>query len=458
MRTKGFTFIDILVGTGLVLIIFLGIFGAYQLSLQVIRQAKIRITATSLANEKIEILRNLSYKNLGTNPHSIDEPAGDIPQTVSIVQNNISYDVETKIIYINDCFDGPQESDCPTSPETDTCPRDYKRAVVKVSWASSGEGEVIFKTDFAPNNLTQEEESCTGDSASVLSISVFNALGEMITFPLIEIINPLTGSVLTNSLPASGRNDFVIFPDTYKTKASKSGYSVAQSYNAGDDYRGKIITEPVKSHPTTYEGRFTEFGLAIDKLSLINVQTRGTSEQGYPLIPNATFKLWGSKTVGNDSQGDQIYKYEENHTTNGSAVISISNLEWDSYHFSVNSPYYYLIDIESPFGATTTQPIDLLPDISQEVRLILKAENTLLFQVQDASTSDPIFGAGVRLFNNSLEYEETLPTDEDGKAFFIPLSTGIYNFEVQKENYQISAGQISVSGDANKLINLILVP
>lgn len=458
MKTRGFTFIDILVGTGLILIIFLGIFGAYQLSLQIIRQTKIKTTATALANEKIESLRNLSYASLGTNPHAIDEPAGEVPQLVSVTQNNITYEVETKIIYISDCFDGPRSDSCPTAPETDVCPRDYKRAIVKVSWQSFGTGEVLTKTDFSPQNIIQEEAACTGAPAGVLATSAFNALGEAVQSPLIEIINPLTGFVLTTAEPWSGKNDFVITPETYKVKVSKTGYSVSQTYNAGDNYNGKIIAESIKSHPVVYDGRLTAFGLSIDKISLMNIQTRGTAAQGYPLIPNAVFKLWGSKTVGNDVIGDPIYKYEENHTTNGSAVVSVSDLEWDSYYFSVNSSNYYLIGIETPLGTTTTQPIDLLPDTSRDVRLILKAENTLLFQIKDASNTVPVFGAGIRLFDASLEYDETLPTNENGEAFFIPLVATVYNFEIQKEGYQISSGQVSVSGDTNKSINLIPNP
>ena len=66
---KGFTFIDVLVGTALMLIIFLGISGAYQLGLKVVSQSKARISATALANQRVEEIRNLSYKEVGTTPH-----------------------------------------------------------------------------------------------------------------------------------------------------------------------------------------------------------------------------------------------------------------------------------------------------------------------------------------------------------------------------------------------------
>ena len=451
---RGFTFIDILVGTSIVLVVFLGIFGAYQLGLKVVGQAKARITATALASQKIEMIKNLPYKEIGTTPHSLDEPAGEIPQTETIMRNNIDYNVETEIIYINDCFDGPQSSECPSAPLTDDCPRDYKRAKVQVSWSTPSQGELFLLTDIMPRNLNQEEEECTGQAAGVLSVSVFDALGQPVIVPLIELADPETGTFLTSSQPFSGKHDFVLAPGDYKITVSKVNYSSSQTYQAGDIYQGKIIAEPLKAHASVYEGRLTETGFSIDALGDMAVEVRGTKAQGYPPIHNATFKMEGVKTVGNDGTGKPIYKYSQNQTTNGAAQITVNNLEWDSYSFYVDSPDYHLIGIEFPVGTTTTQPVDLLPGESKEVRLILKAENTFLATVKDASTTEPVFGAGLRLFNFDLDYDEIQPTDREGKTLFIPLQEAAYSYEVQKEDYQTLFGEIWVSGDATITVEL----
>lgn len=456
---KGFTFIDVLVGTSLMLIVFLGIFGAYRLSLKVISQSKTRITATAIANQKIETIRNLPYKKVGTIPRAVDEPAGDIPKTEPITQNNVNFTVETTVKYISDCFDGPRSGECPAAPETDDCVKDYKRAKVKVSWERPFKGEVSLVTDVAPRNLNQEKEECTGAAAGVLSVSVFDALGQAVPSPLIEIIDPQTGNTLTTAQPAGGKWNFVLSPATCKVKITKSGYSSEQSYRAGDIYNGKTIAEPIKSHPAVYEGKLTEIGFSIDIVGSMTVQARGTKGQGYPPIHNVTFKMEGAKTVGNDSQGKPIYKYSQNHTTNGPAQINLSNLEWDSYSFSVDSPDYELTGIESPPGTETSQPVDLLPASSKEVRLILKAENTLLVIVKDSSTTLPIFGAEVRLSNIDLAYDQTQPTDENGKTFFIPLEEATYDLEVTVEGYEIYTEEnLWVSGDITFPVNLTQSP
>ena len=56
---NGFTLVEVLVGTFLILIVFLGIFGAYQLGLRVVGQSRNQIVATAIANQEIENIRNL---------------------------------------------------------------------------------------------------------------------------------------------------------------------------------------------------------------------------------------------------------------------------------------------------------------------------------------------------------------------------------------------------------------
>ncbi len=441
------------------LIVFLGIFGAYWLNLKVVSQSKARIVATAIANQKIEQIRNLPYKEVGTDPRAVDEPVGDIPKTESILQNNTNFAVETTIKYISDCFDGPRSAECPAAPETDDCVKDYKRAKVKVSWEKPFKGEVNLATDVAPKNLNQEKEECTGAAAGVLSVSVFDALGQAVPFPFIEIIDPLTGNTLTTNQPSNGKYNFVVSPDAYKVKITKSGYSSDQSYQAGDIYNGTTITEPVKSHPAVYEGRLTEVGFSIDILGSMVVQSRGTSDQDYPLIHNAVFEMEGAKLVGRDVAGKSIYKYSQTHVTNGSAGIELSDLEWDSYSFYVDSPDYELIGIESPPETEIEQPVGLLPAENKEARLILKAENTLLTTVKDSTTSDPIFAVSVRLFNLGLGYDRIQPTDEEGETLFIPLQEAAYNLEVQADGYQTYTEEnILISGDIILTINLIPSP
>jgi len=121
---NGFSLIEIVIGIALFLIIALGVYGAFRLSVKVVHQSKARITAIMLANERIEEVRNLPYNDIGTVGGI---PSGDIPQTENVVKNGVVFTVKTTISYVDDPFDG-------TAPD-DFVPNDYKRVKVKVFWS-----------------------------------------------------------------------------------------------------------------------------------------------------------------------------------------------------------------------------------------------------------------------------------------------------------------------------------
>src|SRR3989344_5689777 len=85
---KGVTFIDTIVGTALMVIVFVGIAAAFQLSIDVVTNNKARSGAVALANEHIEYIRSLPYTSVGTVG---GDPSGLLPQTENISQNGVVY-------------------------------------------------------------------------------------------------------------------------------------------------------------------------------------------------------------------------------------------------------------------------------------------------------------------------------------------------------------------------------
>jgi hypothetical protein len=259
-RSKNsFTLIEVLIGTFLILIVFLGIFGAFQLGLRVVGLSKVKIIATSIANAEIEKIRNLPYQSIGVRGSF---PDGVLESSTTTVENNIEFKIERRVDYIVDSTDGI------AAPE-DECPNDYKRAEIKVSWSGLFRGEVIFSTDIAPKNLA--EECATG--GGVLSVLVFDAYGATTSSPLIEIKNPTTGETIKTATPPEGKHYFSLATSTYKVVVSKDGYSSEQTFGSGDIYQGKTIATPEKPNPIVLEGQLTEISFSIDRLSSFSINT-----------------------------------------------------------------------------------------------------------------------------------------------------------------------------------------
>jgi type II secretory pathway pseudopilin PulG len=270
---KSFTLIEVLVGTFLILVVFLGIFGAFQLGLKVVSQSKAKIIATALALSQIETIRNLPYSSVGTKDASLPRAVGILDSSTTTVKNNIEFTIETQVEYILDETDG--------TIGTDTCYLDYKKAEVKVSWSSQFSGEVKLVTDIAPKNKVEEINTCEAQPSGLLSVSVFDAFGAMINSPLIEVFDPETEEKIASYFPLTGKQDIPLAPTTYKVVVSKNGYSSERTFGAGENYNGKIITNPEKSHPIIFEGQITEMSFSIDKVSTFSVNTLSAWGEDY---------------------------------------------------------------------------------------------------------------------------------------------------------------------------------
>ena len=433
---KGMSLIESIIGIGLIGIVFWGIVGMYVLSVKIVAQSKLRSAAIFLANQRIEEIRSLSYENVGTVG---GVPSGPVPQKETKNYNGGEFTIKTTIVYVDDPSDG-------ISPE-DSVPTDYKKAEVRVSWAGENSGEVLFATDIVPNTV---EESVGG---GILSISVKDAENQGVSNAEVHIYNDQVDPIIDASYLTNSQGNLVLLglpesTESYQITVTKTGYSTDRTY--GEDE----VDTPLKPHASVFNNQTTEIGFEIDLLGTMNISTTGSEENGYPPVGNVQFRLRGEKIIGTDAFGDPVYKTDKILQTDSSGLLEISNLEWDSYNFSIISPEgLNLIGIESPLGTTTTQPIDLLPGETKEIRLILGAQNSCLVKVYDASTGDSIFSASTRLYN-STGYDETIPTNSQGESLFIPLEEGNYTLEIQMEGYNSYTETFYVSGETTKEIYL----
>ena len=250
---KGLTLVEVLIGIFLLSVVFSAIFSLVNATLKLTSEGQNKAIATAIASGEIELIRNLPYESVGV----IDGfPSGTLEPTKEKISNGRTYTIETTVDYIIDPLDGL------SSPQ-DECPNDYKKAQIKVSWSAPFNGSVIFTTDIAPANLSQE----CAEGGGILSVSVFDAFGAMIFSPLIEIKDPATGQIIKNAMPTEGQYYFALPPGTYKIAVSKEGYNSDMTYGIDE------IAIPTKPNPSVLENEVTEISFSIDELSSISVLT-----------------------------------------------------------------------------------------------------------------------------------------------------------------------------------------
>ncbi len=168
-----------------------------------------------------------------------------------------------------------------------------------------------------------------------------------------------------------------------------------------------------------------------------------------PKLSGIEIRIRGNKIIGTDSQGQPVYKYTALAQSGGDGKIILQQAEWDSY--LISSTPNTGMDLIRVYPSN---PIDVLPKSNVLARAYFKVQNSLLVNVLDASTLQPIVGVDVRLYNGELGYDRIIPTDLNGKSFFLPLQSASYNLEATRPGYQPSSKVITISGAKTTTFNL----
>lgn len=258
-RERGVTLIDTIVGTGLLVLVFIGVSAAFQLTVDIVTNNKARAGAIALANDRQEFIRSLAYDSVGTVGGI---PSGTIVQTEPVVLNGITYTRRTIVLYADDPKDGAGGAD------TNNNPADYKVAKSEVSWIARQGGlrKVSLTTRISPIGIEQAVPGGT------LALSILDAGSVPVRDAQVVIVN--TTTVPPISLPLYSDQDGLVTvigapPSAgYKITVTRSGYTTAQTYDATAQN-----TNPTPGHLTVALNQTTSFPFSIDLVSIKNVQT-----------------------------------------------------------------------------------------------------------------------------------------------------------------------------------------
>lgn len=255
---RGVSFIDVIVGTFLVLVVFLTLFGMLRVSSLVSAVAKARAAATSVAVSQMEYIRSLSYDAVGTQGGI---PSGSIPQFATTTSNGLTFVTRTFIGYVDDAKDGTGASD------TTGITTDYKRVRVEVAYTlNNRERTVVLVSNVVPPGL----ETTTG--GGTLKIDVVNAVGAAVPGASVRVVNsalmpPVDVTTFSNTsgtvyLPGAATST------QYQVYVTKDGYSSAQTY-----LRDATNQNPTPGYFTVVKDQTTTGTFAIDQLATMVLRT-----------------------------------------------------------------------------------------------------------------------------------------------------------------------------------------
>ncbi|TSD00776.1 MAG: Uncharacterized protein Athens071425_579 [Parcubacteria group bacterium Athens0714_25] len=403
---SGFTLIEALVVLFIVSIILATFYSVFSSGTRHIINSKNRLGAISLANQKMEIIRNIPYADIGTTtgiPHGILD--ADYWENV----NTVNYHVKIDVSYVDDSFDS-------TVDISDIIPTDYKVARVTILWGEElASQQAYLVSNFVPPGV---ETSAGGgtlrvnviDTPAVGLSNVAVNISSADNGVNISTVTDSSGTVLRPGMPAG---------DDYVISVSKNDYESVTTLPVSPDSNYDPVAD---QNALVIEGSLNIKSIIIDLVSNIKIVTKDPFGN---LIADIPFNLNGGRLLGNNISGGLPgvleYNFNQNLVTDGNGEESIDGLSPGAYIFtpdeSITDYTFYEMD---PNDDVNYSKFIVDPGVDSEVKAIFldNSLDSLCVSISDQNTGASIEGAEVRLKNALLGYEVSLTTDKFGKVYF----------------------------------------
>lgn len=452
---RGLSLIDVIVGISLLVLVFVGLFGVFKLSLGIIGLSKAKSGGLALANERMEYIRSLSYDDVGTNGGI---PSGLIAQNETVNLNGISYNRRTLIQYVDSPADQLGALD-----ETGIT-ADFKQAKVELTWTVNGVSDsVILVSNIVPVGV----ESLTG--GGTLRINVIDALAQGVAGASVRVINASTSPTIDTTV-LSNTTGQVLIPgapeaSNYEIYVSKTGYSSAQTYSASS-----TNTNPNPAHYSVLAGNTTSGTFAIDLVAQKTVTTREpvvASTSPRTLDTASEFSSTASTTISSGAltltSSSSVYDLAGVATSSAfgpSPLDGWTSFTWNRavptnttasirFYYDNGGTYELVPDafLAGNAGGFTTSPIDLSV-LDEVTHASLRVEATLT--TTDTATTSTIYDwtyafdegptpipnidftmVGDKVIGDSVpKYSETHQTDSSGEIVLTELEWDNYTITI----------------------------
>lgn len=304
---KGFTLIEVAVSLAIISVLILGVYSLVVLSLKITADNKNYVSATEIANQKMEQIRNMSYNDVGTIGDA--SAPGTIPQIVTIERGAI-FTITTNIAVIDDPYDGMAGSG-------DSISNDYKEATIKVAWQSNyGTKSISVFSKIV--SKTKEVDAGYG----LLELHSVDSNGAPVSNANVHIVN--TALLVDDSAKVTNLDGILNVGlkesfQGYQITISKPGYSTDFSLDPASGLT------PV--HLSITEGNKTAESFSIDKLATLIIKTYSSNILDNWMVNKATSTNNKSRTaISKDDSGNIYFAWQDTvDTTNSSVYIQKYN-------------------------------------------------------------------------------------------------------------------------------------
>lgn len=468
--TQGFSLVELIIVAALSVVVFMALFSSTKYILRVIALSESRLSALSVANERMEYLRSLPYDQVGV---VSGYPSGTIPQTSTHTMNGITFYERVRIDFVDDPADGLLGADA------NSIIFDYKQVRLEYEWYMDGAtSSAALLSNIVPRSIETSAGGGTvrinviDDQSALLPGASVRLLSSSSTFSY-DVTNPTdgTGSVLFNVPADSG------YQVEVTANISGNQYSTDKTYEAT-----VALPNPSVAPFAVLESDVSTLTFQIGELSDLEARaftavTEGSTVEGFS-------DLGGAVSYTNVTAAGTLRLTESGgvHDTSGEAYLNqiapAPLLEWGAIRVAANLPtdtsYYvqfftgagpYVLVPDSDLPGNATGFTDSLIDLSGldastypalTVGVFLSTTNTAVTPAIDElsvwyrQSEVPAAGTGYTMRGQKVigtdaglmpvyKVDTTAALDGSGRATFTDLEFDLYTFDFSGAGFDIAS-------------------
>ncbi|HMO78013.1 MAG TPA: prepilin-type N-terminal cleavage/methylation domain-containing protein [Candidatus Paceibacterota bacterium] len=348
-KISGFSLIEVLVVIGITVLVFGGLFASFEYSLKLIAQSRAKMSALSLATDRLEYIRSLPYNDVGT---VLGIPSGNIPQNRTVSLNGIEFSERVLIEFVDDPADGLGALD------SNGILSDYKKVKIEYEWEIYNLPQTF---SLISTVIPRSIETTAG--GGTLRVNVFDASVAPLPGINVRLLNTSIAPNIdvTRQTDATGIAYFTGAPAAanYEIFVSAAGYSSDQTRQA----------EPGLENPNTLpvavlESDISTMNFQVDRLSDLTIEVYNNEVIGevVELFDNSLNVAASSSVLvdmGNLTLAHTGFVYELSGTALLRPVTPSPIVAWGVVEFDVARPLQ--TDARLRFY-TSTNTADIISD------------------------------------------------------------------------------------------------
>jgi len=270
-NSAGISLIEVVVVSALILIIFGGLFASFDFSLKLIAESRAKLSAISLANERMEYFRSLPYNDVGT---LFDIPPGIIPQNSTTTLNGIEFSERVKIDYVDDPGDGLMTA---TTTDSNNISSDYKRIRLEYKWNFSNQtGEIFMISYIVPPSIE------TDIGGGTVRINVFGPDVLPLQGASVRIVNNLLSPSI-DTVRISDVSGVVLFsgaPAGSEYEVTVTGPIGGNQYSTTGTVLPSVVNQPSSPPFSVVEAGISTLNYQIGALSDLAIVLNSSMSEG----------------------------------------------------------------------------------------------------------------------------------------------------------------------------------